>query len=130
MTDTAAVIWFKRDLPCATTAPWPKRCALAARPGAFWHASCSISSLASTGAAAKEKLYGLRQTREAHAEANAIALQHGARRSGLPPTAPTKRSSRAAPDGQGRLFKARVLYPPIASSRGRRDDGSRHEKGN
>ncbi len=38
-------------------------------------------------AAAKEKLYGLRRTREAHAEANAIQHKHGSRKSGLPPTA-------------------------------------------
>ena len=55
-------------------------------------------------AAAKEKLYGLRQTREAHAEATAIQHKHGSRKSGLPPTAARKRSTRAAPDGQGQLF--------------------------
>ena len=55
-------------------------------------------------AAAKEKLYGLRQTREAHAEADAIQHKHGSRKSGLPPTAPKKRRAGAAPDGQGQLF--------------------------
>lgn len=58
-------------------------------------------------AAAKEKLYGLRQTREAHAEASAIQEKHGSRKSGLPPTKATlatKRRARAAPDGQGELF--------------------------
>ena len=55
-------------------------------------------------AAAKEKLYGLRQTREAHAEANAIQHKHGSRKSGLPPSASKKRRARAAPDGQGQLF--------------------------
>jgi deoxyribodipyrimidine photo-lyase len=55
-------------------------------------------------AAAKEKLYALRQTREAHAEADAIQHKHGSRKSGLPPTAATKRRARAAPDGQGQLF--------------------------
>jgi deoxyribodipyrimidine photo-lyase len=55
-------------------------------------------------AAAKDKLYGLRQTREAHAEADAIQHKHGSRKSGLPPTAPTKRRTRAVPDGQGQLF--------------------------
>jgi deoxyribodipyrimidine photo-lyase len=55
-------------------------------------------------AAAKEKLYGLRQTREAHAEANAIQLKHGSRKGGLPSTAPKKRHGRAAPQGQGQLF--------------------------
>ena len=55
-------------------------------------------------AAAKEKLYGLRQTREAHAEANAIQHKHGSRKSGLPPTEPKKRRARTEPDGQGQLF--------------------------
>jgi deoxyribodipyrimidine photo-lyase len=55
-------------------------------------------------AAAKDKLYSLRRTREAYAEAGAIQHQHGSRKSGLPPTAPTKRRARAAPDGQGQLF--------------------------
>jgi deoxyribodipyrimidine photo-lyase len=55
-------------------------------------------------AAAKEKLYSLRKTRGAHAEAQAIAQKHGSRKSGLPPTANRKRPSRAVPDGQGQLF--------------------------
>ena len=55
-------------------------------------------------AAAKDKLYGLRQTGAAHAEANAIQQQHGSRKSGLPPTAAAKRRTPAAPDGQGQLF--------------------------
>jgi len=55
-------------------------------------------------AAAKEKLYGLRRTQEAHTEAKAIQHKHGSRKSGLPSTAPAKRRARAAPDGQGELF--------------------------
>ena len=55
-------------------------------------------------AAAKDQLYGLRQTHEAHAEAAAIQQKHGSRKSGLPPTTTRKRSNRAAPDGQGQLF--------------------------
>ncbi len=55
-------------------------------------------------AAAKEALYGLRQTREAHVEANAIQHKHGSRKSGLPPTAPAKRRTAAAPASQGELF--------------------------
>jgi deoxyribodipyrimidine photo-lyase len=55
-------------------------------------------------AAAKEKLYDLRQTREAHAEASAIQHKHGSRKSGLPPTASTRRRARAAPKGQGQLL--------------------------
>ncbi len=55
-------------------------------------------------AAAKAALYGLRQTREAHDEADAIQHKHGSRKSGLAPTAITKRRGRAAPEGQGQLF--------------------------
>ncbi len=67
-------------------------------------------------AAAKDKLYGLRKTREAHAEADLIQRKHGSRKSGLPPTTPAtkratkpaakppKRRVRAPPDGQGQLF--------------------------
>ena len=61
-------------------------------------------------AAAKERLYGLRKTHEAQAEADAIQHKHGSRKSGLPPTTPaaptlpTKRRKLAAPDGQGQLF--------------------------
>jgi deoxyribodipyrimidine photo-lyase len=55
-------------------------------------------------AAAKEKLYGLRRTREAHAEADAIQHKHGSRKSGLPPTSAKTRRTRPAPDKQGRLF--------------------------
>ena len=55
-------------------------------------------------AAAKDKLYGLRRTREAHAEANAIQHKHGSRKSGLPPTTTPKRRTRTVPDGQGQLF--------------------------
>jgi deoxyribodipyrimidine photo-lyase len=55
----------------------------------------------------KDKLYGLRQTREAHAEAAAIQQKHGSRKSGLPSTArkaAPKRRTQAAPEGQGQLF--------------------------
>ena len=55
-------------------------------------------------AAAKAKLYGLRQTQAAHAEATVIQHKHGSRKSGLSPTTPTKRRSRTAPDSQGQLF--------------------------
>ncbi len=55
-------------------------------------------------AAAKEQLYRLRRTREAHAEADAIQSRHGSRKSGLQPAVTTKRRSRPAPDGQGQLF--------------------------
>jgi len=55
-------------------------------------------------AAAKEKLYGLRRTQEAHTEAQAIQQKHGSRKSALPSTAPTKRRARADQDGQGELF--------------------------
>jgi deoxyribodipyrimidine photo-lyase len=57
-------------------------------------------------AAAKATLYGLRGTREAQTEASAIQHKHGSRKSGLPPSASTKRRTRTrtAPDGQGQLF--------------------------
>jgi len=55
-------------------------------------------------AAAKDHLYGLRRTDEAHAEGDAIQHQHGSRKSGVPPTTTPKRRTRAAPDGQGQLF--------------------------
>ena len=55
-------------------------------------------------AAAKDKLYRLRETRAAHAEADAIQHKHGSRKSGLPPTTPKTRRARAVPDGQGQLF--------------------------
>ena len=55
-------------------------------------------------AAAKDQLYGLRQTGEAHAEARAIQQKHGSRQSGLPPTTRPKRRARAVPQGQGELF--------------------------
>jgi deoxyribodipyrimidine photo-lyase len=55
-------------------------------------------------AAAKDKLYALRRTREAHAEADAIQHKHGSRKSGLPPTASPKRRARIEPDDQGQLF--------------------------
>jgi deoxyribodipyrimidine photo-lyase len=55
-------------------------------------------------AAAKEKLYGLRQTGAAHAEANAIQHKHGSRKSGLPQTGTAKRRAATVPEGQGELF--------------------------
>jgi deoxyribodipyrimidine photo-lyase len=55
-------------------------------------------------AAAKDQLYALRRTREAHGEATAIQHKHGSRKSGLPPTASPKRRARIEPDGQGQLF--------------------------
>ena len=54
--------------------------------------------------AAKQQLHGLRQTREAHDEAGAIQDKHGSRKSGLPRSGARARHSRAADDGQGRLF--------------------------
>ncbi len=59
-------------------------------------------------AAAKQRLYGLRQAAEVRAEANAIQHQHGSRKSGLPRSAAAssspKRRTRPAPEGQGELF--------------------------
>lgn len=42
--------------------------------------------------AAKDRMYGLRQTPEARAEANAVQSRHGSRKSGLPPTLMRKRA--------------------------------------
>ncbi|MDE1929203.1 MAG: deoxyribodipyrimidine photo-lyase [Burkholderiales bacterium] len=55
-------------------------------------------------AAAKARLYGVRRTQQAQAEARAIQHQHGSRKSGLPATKAPKRRPRGAPDDQGRLF--------------------------
>jgi deoxyribodipyrimidine photo-lyase len=53
---------------------------------------------------AKDRLYGLRKSGQAHAEAKAIQNKHGSRKSGLPPTSSGRRASRGSPDGQGQLF--------------------------
>jgi deoxyribodipyrimidine photo-lyase len=55
-------------------------------------------------ASAKDRLYGLRRSREAHVEAHAIQHKHGSRKSGLPSTAAAKRRTPAAPGGQWQLF--------------------------
>jgi deoxyribodipyrimidine photo-lyase len=55
-------------------------------------------------AAAKERLYGLRATAQAQAEADGIQQKHGSRKSGLPSTTAVKRRTRSAPPGQGQLF--------------------------
>jgi len=56
-------------------------------------------------AAAKEQLYGLRQTPEARDEAQAIQNRHGSRKSGLPPTATPRSRRRGGNEGQqGQLF--------------------------
>jgi deoxyribodipyrimidine photo-lyase len=56
-------------------------------------------------AAAKDRLYGLRQTPPAREEAGEIQARHGSRKSGLPPSGgPRRRPKAAVPDGQGQLF--------------------------
>jgi deoxyribodipyrimidine photo-lyase len=56
-------------------------------------------------AAARDRLYGLRQTPEAQAEAQAIQRKHGSRQSGLPPTATPRSRRQGSNDGhQGQLF--------------------------
>lgn len=55
-------------------------------------------------AAAKQKLYGMRQTRTAHAEAEDIQQKHGSRKSGLSPSTTSTRRRPPMPDRQGRLF--------------------------
>ena len=53
---------------------------------------------------ARERLFGLRGTREARQEADAIQARHGSRRSGLPPSGMKGRRTRRSPPGQGELF--------------------------
>jgi deoxyribodipyrimidine photo-lyase len=56
-------------------------------------------------AAAKQKLYALRGTAQARAEAGAIQNKHGSRKSGLPSTANSRRRKGAVKDpNQGSLF--------------------------
>ncbi len=57
-------------------------------------------------AAAKLKLYSLRQTQAAHAEADAIQLKHGSRKSGLPPSGMKRKpaAKSKAPSPQSELF--------------------------
>ncbi len=53
---------------------------------------------------AKERLYGLRKSSTAHAEAAEIQNKHGSRKSGLPPTGVKKRRAKLVNTGQGELF--------------------------
>jgi len=59
---------------------------------------------------AKERLYGLRATPEARAEADAVQQKHGSRKSGLPPSGmkrssrPTREKKAPEPSPQGELF--------------------------
>ena len=59
-------------------------------------------------AAAKQRLYGLRETAEVRGEADAIQQKHGSRKSGLPRSAgatpAAKRGGRSVSEGQGELF--------------------------
>lgn len=55
-------------------------------------------------AAIKDKLYALRRTGEARAEAEAIQHKHGSRKSGLPPSPRRPARKDRTPAGQGRLF--------------------------
>jgi deoxyribodipyrimidine photo-lyase len=49
--------------------------------------------------AAKDRLYALRQTREAREEADVVQSRHGSRRSGLPPSFQRKRATPRMPAG-------------------------------
>lgn len=55
-------------------------------------------------AAARQRLHGLRRTREARDEAGAIQQRHGSRKRGPSSAAARTRRNRAADDGQGNLF--------------------------
>ena len=100
----AAVVWFKRDLRVRDQDPqglyirqWVPEIGTAAYPPPIVDERIAV-------AAAKDRLYGLRRTREAQAEADAIQHKHGSRKSGLPPTGTRARRTRARPEGQGELF--------------------------
>ncbi len=58
-------------------------------------------------ALAKQRLYALRATREARAEADAVQQRHGSRKAGLPPTGRRTRARTAAsaPPSQQELFR-------------------------
>lgn len=53
---------------------------------------------------AKERLYAMRRTPEARAEADAVQAKHGSRRAGLPPSGPKRRTRTAASPAQPDLF--------------------------
>jgi deoxyribodipyrimidine photo-lyase len=62
--------------------------------------------------AAKDRMYGLRQSQQAREEAGTVQARHGSRKSGLPQTGQRKRSTRTAraaqadePSPQGNLFE-------------------------
>ncbi len=60
-------------------------------------------------ALAKQRLYGLRATPAARAEAKTVQQRHGSRKAGLPPSGPRAKKAgvgrqRAVPEGQGELF--------------------------
>ena len=71
--------------------------------------------------AAKDRMYGLRQTPEARSEANIVQSRHGSRKSGLPQTLMRKRAparkalksdSASTDPAQGDLFlQATSLFP-------------------
>jgi len=55
--------------------------------------------------AAKDRMYGLRNTQQARDEANKVQAKHGSRKSGLPQTGKTRRADvHSAPSPQGDLF--------------------------
>ena len=55
-------------------------------------------------AAAKQRLYALRATPQARAEANAVQHKHGSRKSGLPPSGSKRGGATKPPSTQGELF--------------------------
>lgn len=54
--------------------------------------------------AAKDRMYGLRKTREARDEAADVQAKHGSRKSGLPPSGQRRKATTSAPSPQGDLF--------------------------
>ncbi len=63
--------------------------------------------------AAKDRMYGLRQTPEARSEAGAVQARHGSRKSGLPPSGQRRRA-----DAKPATSAAQVAKPP--AKRGQR----------
>ena len=68
--------------------------------------------------AAKERLYGLRETKQARAEAGEVLARHGSRKSGLPPTGQTRGGSRTTQRTPPRTTHRKSVTPPGPSPQG------------
>ncbi|MCV2352936.1 DNA photolyase family protein [Paucibacter sp. B2R-40] len=66
---------------------------------------CPIVDDKAATQAAKDRMYGLRKTEQAREEADQVQARHGSRKSGLPTSAPRRKSKAAVPPSlQGELF--------------------------